>query len=462
MRRQPSARRSAQAPRLGILAALLLASAAMTLATGEAPVTASDPAQRDRRGVADCPRWQPSPTWSSARILSDRKRSSYAPALAVAPSGQAIASWAPGVTIAQRSANRSFGRVSRLATRSDEEGARVAFAGGRPAVAWSDRRRLRLATARDGGTRFRMSGVAIARNTSVVLAGGRDGSGLLAWSDGSTVRAADVGGGGLARPLPLPATPGLMHPPLDAAVDARGGAIVAVGGLSSAGSPAVAVLERPPGGAFAGTLGFGLSSYAGPLRVVRDRAGGAALVWQRAVDRLGTRFAVEGLARSRGAAFGAPRQLSRADVTSAPALASNAAGDAIVAWVEREGRVWRLVAAERSGGGDWGPARTLLSSRRRPHAPRVALNDRGAGAVGFSMACAPRTALLNIARSPGGAWRSSEVIASWPGYTTDSHSLGIDARGRLTELWLRRARAARGKPERAVVVVAERTARGTR
>jgi hypothetical protein len=432
------------------LAGLLLGS---TQATRSAPVAA----QPEARSAADCPRWQPSGTWSSARALSDRGRRSYAPALAVARSGQAIASWAPGVTVAQRPAGGSFGGARRLSARSEEEGAHVSFAGSSPAVAWRDRRRLRLATVRDGETRFRTGDVAVARQTSVALAGGRERSGLLAWSDGSTVRAADISGGGLDRPVLLPATPGLAQPALAAAVDPRGGALVAVGGVSSAGSPAVTILERPPGGSFAAAFSFALPFYAASLRVVRDPGGGAALAWDRDLSRGGTpRLVVEGLVRPRGGPFGAPRQLSGPEVTSAPALASNRDGDAILVWVEREGRVWRLMAAERSAGGDWDTARALLSSRRRPHAPRVALNDRGARAVSFSMACAPRTALLSIARSPGGSWRPSEVMASWSGFTTDSHSLGIDARGRLTELWLRRTRSARGQPERPLVVVASR------
>lgn len=57
--------------------------------------------------ATSCPAWQRSRSWSPARVLSGRGRQFGEVTLAVAPSGEAIAAWGPGVIVSQRRAGRS-------------------------------------------------------------------------------------------------------------------------------------------------------------------------------------------------------------------------------------------------------------------------------------------------------------------------------------------------------------------
>lgn len=401
-----------------------------------------------------CPTWQRSRAWSPAQVLSRPGRQFAWANLAVAPSGEAIAAWGNGVTVSQRRAGGRFGRGRQFATYANEGGPLVQFGDGRALMAWTDKRGLRLAvgSGRTGG--FRTSEVVLKQTPSITLAGGAGRPGLFVWSDGGSILAADVVGGQLRQSQPLPVNPNLLQPALGAAVDSRGGAIVVSSGWSSSSSsPFLTVIERPSGGEFGTPHNVLLPEYPGPVMAVRDAGGGAAVIWQRALALATVPRVVEGFSRSPGGDFGAPRLLSAAgaDITSPPAHAADAAGNAIATWVEGEGRAWRVMAVQRRAGADWGRTRTVLTSRRRPHDPLVALNERGQAAVVFGVACQRRSALMSVLRTSSGTWRRPEVLAVWTGYLTASHSLGIDSRGALTELWSRRPRAGGGLREIPIV-----------
>lgn len=445
----------------GWLSALLVPA----LLAGVPAATASDGVARPSErasGVAQsaapsCPTWQRSRAWSPAQVLSRPGRQFAWVRLAVEPSGQAVAAWGDGVTVAQRRAGGRFGRARQLASYANEGGPIVQFGGGRPLVAWADRRRLQLAIGSASGGGFRTSQVVLGRDLSFALAGGAGRPGLFVWSDGSSIVAADVVGGQLGPPQPLPVKPDFAQPALAAAVDSRGGASVASNGWSgTAGSPFLTVIERPPGGVFGAPHTVLMPEYPGPM-VVRDAGGGAAAIWQRALVPVEGRRIVEGFSRTPGGAFGTPHRISSpgADAGFVLRHAADADGNAIATWVESVGRSWRVMAAQRRAGAAWGRARTVVKSGRRPHDPLVALNERGQAAVVFSVACGRRAALMSVRRRSSGAWRGPEVLAAWTGYVPASHSLGIDSRGALTELWSRRPRTGGGLSE-IPIVAAER------
>jgi hypothetical protein len=450
--------------------------AALTVAIGVVAAAGSDRVSAVRGatvGVAAgrsaavaCPSWQPrSASWSPARVLSGGGRQFGPARLAVAPSGAAIAAWGPGVTVSLRSAGGAFGRARRLAARAQEQGPgdqggiQVGFADGRPIVAWTDARRLHVAVASRHGTRFRESHLAVERSTSFSLAWSASRPALLVWSAGTEVFAAELTRRGLGRPDALGFRPNLMDPPLAAAIDPHGGASVAVGGWSAQNaSLSLTLLTRAPGRAVV-TDQMLLPGYPGSLRIARDRSGATALLWQRMVSpstgpSVVDRLVIEGAARGPDGDLGRPRTLSTpaANPTDLPGFAADATGNAISVWVEALGGSWQLVAVERRAGRDWGRRRIVLKTQRRPHAPRIALDDRGRAAAAFSATCGAHAALISVRRSRAAAWHDPEIVAAWAGYIPDSHSLGIDSRGVFTELWSRRPRAGGGLRSIPIVV----------
>jgi hypothetical protein len=202
-----------------------------------------------------------------------------------------------------------------------------------------------------------------------------------------------------------------------------------------------------------------LPAHPRSLRVARDRSGATALLWQRAVapstgPSLVERLVIEGVARGPDGDLGRRRMLSTptANPTDLPGFATDAAGNAISVWAEALGGSWQLVAVERRAGRDWGRRRAVLKTQRRPHAPHVALDHRGRAAATFSATCGAHAALISVRRSRAAAWHDPETVAAWAGYIPDSHSLGIDTRGVLTELWPRRPRAGGGLRSIPIVV----------
>jgi hypothetical protein len=363
--------------------------------------------------------------------------------------------WGPGVRVSYRRAGTGFGRARVLSVRDALGGSVVRFSDGRAVVAWNEGRLLRLAVASRRGNRFRRRNVARERDISFALAGGARRPGLLAWSAVGGIAVADLVRGQL-EPAEFLARE--ARSAVAAGVDGGGGAIVASGGWSpSASAVILTVSERAAGQPFGAAHTVRLPEYPGPLYAVRDSRGGAALLWQRSdaqPNAMVPSSVVEGLSHMPRAAFGVARRLSTpgADVTSPPATAVDVAGNTIAAWVERSGKVWRLTVVERRVGADWGQPTSVLTSRRRPHDARVALNDRGQAAVVFGVTRGRRAALLDVRRPSRHGWTAPEPVGSWAGYVSRDHQVGIDTRGTLTVLWSRRPRAGGGLTDIPTVV----------
>src|SRR5437867_230780 len=93
-----------------VLYAVLAGALAVAL-SGAASEVARSPGgalELRRSGAPMCPAWRRSRSWSAARVLSRRGRQFRGATLAVAPSGEAIAAWGPGVTVSLRRAGGRF------------------------------------------------------------------------------------------------------------------------------------------------------------------------------------------------------------------------------------------------------------------------------------------------------------------------------------------------------------------
>ncbi|MEA2249730.1 MAG: hypothetical protein QOH46_4259 [Solirubrobacteraceae bacterium] len=242
----------------------------------------------------------------------------------------------------------------------------VAGAGGSPLVTWT--RRTTAAARPVHGSAFgapiALPVPGIAATPSIVV--DRDGTTVVAWTEGGRVLAAQAPAGGAFGNAARISAAGFARAPQ---LTVTGDGDVAAAWLSNAGQGnAVHVAVRPRGGAFGPSSQVvepGQNAFAPRLAAIA--AGEVLLAWinTRAANGFAGGRGVVRLQRLGAAArpLSGPVQLSPDGVrASAPALAPDGAGGALVAWTDFRAGLGTVQARRIVPGGILGPVRTL--SRR--------------------------------------------------------------------------------------------------
>ncbi len=163
-----------------------------------------------------------------------------------------------------------------------------------------------------------------------------------------------------------------------------------------------------------------------------DQNGDATLVWQ---SNGVAHTEILASTRAAGGSYTAPQTLSNPnDNSEEPAVASDAQGDAIAAWLQDEGGSQRLQAAYRPAGGVFGTPQTLSRAGAEAIDPRVAMNAGGEAVVVWSLFAGGQSEVQATTAAPGAAFGAPVGISGPPG-TAMTPQVALDAHGNAIVVW---------------------------
>jgi hypothetical protein len=167
--------------------------------------------------------------------------------------------------------------------------------------------------------------------------------------------------------------------------------------------------------------------------VASDADGDAVVAWYRSD---GANARIESRSVSADGVMGTVRTLSAAgqDAT-APEVASDADGDAVVVWYRFDGAHWRVQARSVTGAGTPGPIRTLSAGSRDAYAPEVAIDAGGDAIVAWERYLgAAGYRILARQRPAGGAFGPAQTLSA-TGQSSSIPEIASDADGDALVAW---------------------------
>lgn len=169
-------------------------------------------------------------------------------------------------------------------------------------------------------------------------------------------------------------------------------------------------------------------------KVAVDEHGDGVAVWTRTPQFSSHRFAVQAAQLTSGH-WGAVQTVSPpGPAASAPQIAVNARGDAVIDWrsvtVSRGYGHSRVVAVSRQAGASWSAAQVVADNA---YDAQVGLDDAGRALSVFSVNPRHRAQSVEAARaSPGGTWTRPTRLVPRGGYKP---ALAVSANGRAVAAW---------------------------
>lgn len=287
---------------------------------------------------------------------------------------------------------------------------------------------------------------------AVVVWARKDGSGPCGSGGCVRIQARARSAAGVLGPVLTLSPPGQNAHEFDVALDADGDA-VAVWNRSdgTSGSCCRRIQARPisAGGVLGPVQVLSAGSQnADTPKVAVDADGDAVVVWQR-FD--GTSVRIQARARSAGGTLGAVLILSPAGHSaSAPRVAVDSVGDALVVWQRPDGTgpcgingCPKIQGIARSAGGTLGPVLTLSNTPRGGSSPEVAVDADGDALVVWEHLDATTNCfgggcdvIQARARSAGGAL-GAVLTLSTSGQDAGFPQIGIDSDGDAVAAWQR-------------------------
>ncbi|MFN8124405.1 MAG: PKD domain-containing protein [Thermoleophilia bacterium] len=154
-----------------------------------------------------------------------------------------------------------------------------------------------------------------------------------------------------------------------------------------------------------------------------DASGAATVVWQQfsSIDQPRIMAAT----RAPGGEWSVPRPISAAGAATSelpapsafdPRVAVGASGTAVAVWRYRDGGGYVMEAAVRPPGGEWGPPQVISRAARRYDAPAVAVDAQGDAVAAWVRDGQTGMTVEAVTRPAGGGW-SAPVTLSAPGST---------------------------------------------
>jgi PKD domain len=213
-----------------------------------------------------------------------------------------------------------------------------------------------------------------------------------------------------------------------------------------AGGPSGDVVRsavRPSGQGWSPTVtisGAGLTPE-GPALAV-DAAGDAVVAWSSFNGAPPT--SILAATRTSLGLWTQPQTVTTAGGLDPPSLAIDPSGDAVVGWTATDdgGKTWLLATATLPHGGQWGPATKLASGSLFDDPPSVALDPQGNAVATWTLNTTATGAIVQASeRAAGGAW-SAPTNLSRIGDASVGTGLAVDAAGDAFTTWTRQANGA--------------------
>jgi hypothetical protein len=402
-----------------------------------------------------------------------------APAVAVDPAGNAIASWVrSGLVEASEKSAASPGQgpgsawATPVSLGNGTSAALGVDAAGDVTAVWNDPAAAKLmsATKPAGGaweapitvaTRTRIDTkprIAVAPSGEVVAAW-MAGVGANSGGPAALETARRPAGGAWEEPVRLTTAGSFPNQfsQLQIGVDPSGDAVAAWARIPESGkSVAFFAASKLAGGAWGAPVEIAAppaGGYIEQLHLAVSSSGDALAVF-RSTGPVGEEpRVVEAAGKPAGGAWEAPVQISTSGKPSGrPEIAFDSEGVATAVWNYRpNGSTSVIQAATKAPGGSWGTPQNLTSATLGQYAegPRPAIGPNGETIVAFERKNGPK-AIETVARPAGGAWEAPVAISTPAAQVVDTEpAVGIDSEGNGVVAWLARTAEGTGQIEAA-------------
>ncbi len=215
------------------------------------------------------------------------------------------------------------------------------------------------------------------------------------------------------------------------AIDGAGDAI-AVWYRGTGANRLIQASTRTAGGTWTAPSNVSPEGSVSEPHVTMDEAGDMVTLWLRSE---GAYTVLQVAERPAGGSWGAPVSLSdpeaRAEI---PQMATSARGDVIAVWQQYKKLGYTLQTAERAApGGAWSPAGEL-SADPISHFPALAMNAAGDAVAGWQRSDGTNTIARAIVREAGGSWSAPSDLSA-AGQDADAPRLAIDGAGKAMAVW---------------------------
>ena len=250
----------------------------------------------------------------------------------------------------------------------------------------------------------------------------------------SLVGAANAGAAAWLPAEDISPTTGQSTTPPRVATDAQGNAVAVW--LRSNGTHMIAqATQRTATGAWQPIVDLSAAGQnASEAQLAVDPAGNAVVLWLRSN---GTHQIVQSSTRPAGGTWQAPVNLSAAGANAGmPRLAVDAQGGATAVWHRLDVSHTRLQAAIRPPGGSWAAATTLSAAGGNATSPAVAVNAQGTTVAAWLRHNGANLILQSSTRAPGGGWQAP-VDLSAPGADAAAPQAAVDPNGGAVIVWAR-------------------------
>jgi len=279
------------------------------------------------------------------------------------------------------------------------------------------------------------------------LAVGAGGQAVAVWrglaGGASGVRASVLGADGTwSSPLTISGAETAVRDP-DVAVSAGGGA-VAVWTATRGSQSVVQAAMRPAGGTWSAPQDLSLAARAALTpRVAVDAAGDAVVVW---VDLQGLDEAIQAATLPAGGAWSPPEDLSPAgsgdrEGVLDPRVAVAPSGQAVAVWTHTTAVASEIAASSRPAGGQWSAPQTLSQADQAAVTAQVAVDDAGDTVAAWTRFDGQQRRFEAQAaeRTPDGVWSLPEPLSSpaqAPFEGSQRPRVALDPTGRATAAWI--------------------------
>ncbi len=401
------------------------------------------------------------PSWLPATDLSAPGRDASNVSVAMDEAGDTVALWerqsgsiATNVQVSTRSPGTGFTAPLDLSSNSTEP--QVAMTpGGEALAAWrhfdGTDYVIQAATAATGGAFSAPVEVSSAETTTALqglqLAINATGEAVLAWvqkdpsspdpNQFSVLASVRPAGGSFSAPAivsPQPLSVGDKAQSPRVAIDA-GGDVTVVWDYFDGTNWVIQAAVRPPAGAFSTPVSLTADGEnASAPAVAMDAAGDAIALWSRSD---GANIRVEASTAPAGGSFSAPAALSEAgEDAGSPQVAMAPGGAATAVWVSKNGgESWIAQASSGSIAGFPTPL-NLSEAGQSAFDPELAMNAAGAASVVWKRFDGANQIAQGATAPSGGAF-SAPAALSEPGQDAVAPSVAMDGAGDATAVWSR-------------------------
>ncbi|HST32137.1 MAG TPA: hypothetical protein VLJ80_01330 [Solirubrobacteraceae bacterium] len=194
--------------------------------------------------------------------------------------------------------------------------------------------------------------------------------------------------------------------------------------------------ERPVGGSWGAPIG--LSAPTGDAESVTlavDPAGDVVVAWK---ERMAGSEAIEAEYKPAGGSWEGPAAVEFGSaVVETPAVAIDAAGDAVLIWRQGVGGNHVVFATSKPAGGSWASPLAISSSALNAEAPDVAMSASGTAAAVWQSSSGATSVVESNELPLGGSWTGEEAISAPATVTEPPHVVADPATGDFTAIWSR-------------------------